>query len=64
MPRAVIRQWVVNELRQFRKKPSVAGLGDFSARAFMPKVIVDLWFSDYCREEDDVMGQWADDGGR
>lgn len=36
----------------------VAELGD------LPHVIVDIWYSDYCREEDDVFGQWSADGGR
>lgn len=64
MTSAVIRTWVVNPLRALRKKPHVEGLSTLTGRAFMPKVFIDIWFSDYCRDEVDVIGQWMDDGGR
>lgn len=65
---AVVRQWVDRSwLRALRKKKQVpqmiAELRAIEHRAFLPKVIVDIWYSDYCYEEDDFIGQWADDGG-
>lgn len=62
---AVIRKWVANPLRPLqRRKRRVDKLAGLMRCAFIPKVMVDMWLSDFCHDEVDEIGQWMDDGGR